>query len=331
MMLNPDWSPDSSIVASAANQELYTFDGALDWVRLCLKKTVEDLFRYEGETWDQYKTAGGMPLAKIDQENYLNSLAMGSVAEVDVDVDDDEDGNITASEVDKALKQWQLLRLHNLTDMTYEDYLRSFGVRSATVDLHRVEVLRVIREWTYPTNTINPANGAPSTAVSWSLQERADKDRYFKEPGFIFGVTVARPKIYFDKLTGAGVGLLAGALPWLPALQADWSDASLLEIAETAGPAPNIAGDGDSYWIDVRDLFIYGDQFVNHTDDSFANAVPLPGDDGQWRYPTEAIADALFVNAGDSGALYVKQDGIVSLSILGRQVDTTPGQPVQEA
>lgn len=331
MMLNPDWSPDSSIVASAANQELYTFDGALDWVRLCLKKTVEDLFRYEGETWDQYKTAGGMPLAKIDQENYLNSLAMGSVAEVDVDVDANEDSNITASEVDKALKQWQLLRLHNLTDMTYEDYLRSFGVRSATVDLHRVEVLRVIREWTYPTNTINPANGAPSTAVSWSLQERADKDRYFKEPGFIFGVTVARPKIYFDNLKGAGAGLLAGALPWLPALQADWSDASLLQIAESAGPVPNLDGTGDSYWIDVRDLFIYGDQFVNHTDDSFANAVPLPGDDGQWRYPTEAIADALFVNAGDSGALYVKQDGIVSLSILGRQVDTTPGQPVQEA
>lgn len=332
MMLNPEWTPDASLVATAQSQPLYTFDGGMKWVYLCLKKVVTDFFRNEGETWDQFKMADNTPIAMLNQENVLNSLILGgALDDIDIDVDENADSTITASEVDKALKQWQLLRLHNLTEMTYEDYLRTFGVRAPSVELHQPEVLRVIREWSYPTNSVNPADGKPSTAVSWSIQERADKDRYFKEPGFIFGVTVARPKVYLDNLKGAAVGHLAGAVPWLPAVLADDTSTSLVEVPETDGIAPNLAGAGTSYWIDIRDLFMYGDQYVNHTDDAFASSIALPTNAGVWRYPTEAMVDGLFVNAGGTGALHVKQDGIVSLSIAGQQVDTTPGTPVASA
>ena len=56
MMLDPEWTPDSSVVRTAASQPLYSFDGAIDWVKLCLEKVVDDHFRNESETWDQFKT-----------------------------------------------------------------------------------------------------------------------------------------------------------------------------------------------------------------------------------------------------------------------------------
>lgn len=327
MMLDPNWSSSGKgLTAGALSLPNYTYNGGMNWVALCLEKVVDDHFRNEGEAWDDFKLADGTPLAGLNQESYLNSLMMGALDDaIDVDVDLNADSVITAGEVDKALQQWQLLRMHNLTDMTYEDYLRTFGVRSASVELHRTEIIRVVREWTYPTNHIDPATGAPSSAASWSIQERADKDRYFKEPGFIFGVTVARPKVYLGNLKGAGVGMLEGALPWLPALLNQDTSISLRNFAEGTGPAPVIAGTGTDYWIDVRDLFMYGDQFVNHADAAFANQVAIPAASGNHRYVTEAIIDGLFVTDGTES---VKQDGVVSLSIAGRQVDTTPGTPV---
>lgn len=327
MMLDPNWSSAGrGVTAAAASVPLYTYSGGMDWVKLCLEKVVDDHFRNEGEAWDDFKLADGTPLAGLNQESYLNSLMLGSVQDDgEVNITVGEDDAIGASEIDKALQQWQLLRMHNLTEMSYEDYLRTFGVRSAAVELHKSEIIRVVREWSYPGNTIDPATGAPSSSVGWSIQERADKDRYFKEPGFIFGVTVARPKVYLSGLKGAGVGMLEGALPWLPAVLQQDANISLREFAEGSGPATGIAGTGDSYWIDVRDLFIYGDQFVNHADAGFANSVAIPSAAANHRYVTEAIIDGLFVS--ETGGS-IKQDGICSLSIAGRQTDTTPGTPV---
>lgn len=326
MMLDPNWtSAGKGLTSGAASVPLYTYAGGMDWVKLCLKKVVDDHFRNEGEAWNDFVLADGTPIAGLNQESYLNSFMLGSVQDADeVEIEVGGDDKIGASEIDKALQQWQLLRMHNLTDMTYEDYLRTFGVRSATVELHRTEIIRVIREWTYPTNHVDPATGAPTSAVSWSIQERADKDRYFKEPGFIFGVTVARPKVYLSGLKGAGVGMLEGALPWLPALLNEDTSISLREFEESKGPAPLVDGSHSSYWIDVRDLFIYGDQFVNHGDAAFANTMALPRVNGNHRYVQEEMIANLF--AGEN--LMIKHDGIVSLSIAGRQVDTTPGTPV---
>src|SRR3546814_10510072 len=98
--------------------------------------------------------------------------------------------------------QWEAMRSMQLTASTFEDWVKTFGVRvpkAEAEESHRPELLRYIREWSYPSNTINPADGTPSSAVSWSVAERADKDRFFSEPGFLFGCAVARPKVYFSK------------------------------------------------------------------------------------------------------------------------------------
>lgn len=77
----------------------------------------------------------------------------------------------TVEELHEAEKTWQLLRDSQLTDMDYHDWIRAYGVtpidtKSAEVkDLHRPELLRHIREWTYPTNTIDPVTGTPSSAA----------------------------------------------------------------------------------------------------------------------------------------------------------------------
>lgn len=325
MMLNPEFSMPVEMRSVAENRKLNTYAGAVDWTRLCLEKIVFDHFRNEGEEVNQF-TVDGLPSAGINQESFLNSLVMGEILDEDIDVDANADGTITASEVDQALRQWQLLRMHNLTEMSYEDWLRTYGVRASTVELHRTEIVRVIREWTYPTNTVNPETGAPTTAVSYSIQERADKDRYFKEPGFLVGVTVARPKVYLGNIKGSGVGMMDSALRWLPALMHEDHAISLARYEEGTGPLPVLDDTNNGYWIDVRDLLIYGDQFVNHTSDD-ANVISLPAADGNHRYATGAMADSLFAGDGKN----FRQDGIVTLAIAGRQVDTTPGTPVQPA
>ena len=57
--------------------------------------------------------------------------------------------------------------------------------------LFKPELITYSKEWTYPSNTIDTTSGAARSAVSWAVQLKADKDRYFKEPGFLVGVCVA--------------------------------------------------------------------------------------------------------------------------------------------
>jgi hypothetical protein len=77
----------------------------------------------------------------------------------------------------------------------------------------------------------------------------------------------------------------------------------------------------EDYWVDVRDLFLYGDQFVNFaltaTD---AGLVALPTAAMQKKYASATDADGLFTSA--SPANLVRADGVVNLTIAG----TTVGQ-----
>ena len=109
----------------------------------------------------------------------------------------------------------EYLRSNNLTEMTYEDYLRTFGVRAAEVVKESIpELLRYSKSWQYPSSTVDAVTGVPTSAVSWGISERLDKDRYFKQPGFIFGVSVARPKIYLGNQRGPAVHLMQDGISW---------------------------------------------------------------------------------------------------------------------
>ena len=107
---------------------------------------------------------------------------------------------------------------------------------------------------------------------------------------------------------------------WVPALMGENPETSLREFSNANGP---LTGTTNGYWVDVRDLFLYGDQFVNFslapTDDM---SVALPTAGMNKRYVASTDVDSIFVDAA-GGKNLVRQDGTARLSILGRQVDYT--------
>lgn len=327
MMITPG-TDVSSHKATAYDVDLYTPKGGMKWVEYCLDRVRDEYFRDEGEEGTTYEI-DGLPAAWIAQDAFYQSgvnAADFATSGYDLNVDLDSDTNITASEIEDSMRQWQLLRHSGVTDMSYEDYLASFGLRQPEViEPHRPELIRYVRKWTYPTNTVEPTTGVPSSAAVWSISERADKDRLFTEPGFVFGVTVARPKIYLSKQKGNAAALMDDAYRWLPALLHSDHAISWREVANGDGPFEDIT-DVDGYWIDVRDLLMHGDQFVNvdvGTATGFSS-IALPADDFQKRFPTLAMAQSLFTDQSPGTAQKIKYDGVVSLNILGTQRDTTP-------
>lgn len=316
---------DLSSYEEAADASHNHYGGTINWSKLCLQRVVEEYFRDEGDDWDAY-LHGGMPLAAVNAEGWTNSAALDDVyRQPDVDVDLNADDTIMASEVEQAMRTWQFMRANGLTEMDYEDYLRTFGIRVAAEEVHRPEILRYTREWTYPANTVGTSGdqfGVPASAVSWAIADRMDKDRFFKEPGFICGYSVTRPKVYFGNLDGNGVGMMKDALTWLPAILKDDPWTSLKKFAHDEGPLGTVVTDTDGYWVDVKDLLIYGDQFTNVGWQNVDNTVAVPDAslNNRW-YPDGTSIDGLFVDAAQNK---VRQDGIVNFNILGAQVDTTP-------
>ena len=327
MMLDMD--KDMSAYNEAAAPLYYHMAGRINWAKLCLKRITEEYFRNEDETWNA-NAIDGMPVVQINGDSVLNSAVLDDDFELPSDVavpivDTDTVAGadaVLASDIDAAMRTYMFQRANNMTSMDYEDWLATYGITPKPAENHRPELLRYIREWQYPSNTVNPADGVPSSAVSWAVAERADKDRFFREPGFLFGVTVARPKVYLRNQDGSVADTMQDAIAWHPAILRDDPWTSVRKFAETAGPF-SVVTDAGGYWLDLKDLLIYGDQFLNFAPAGVAtgNLVDLPTAGLNVRYPDGDDLNALFA---DAGANTVSQDGVVQLSILGAQADTTP-------
>lgn len=308
----------SATAAAAQSYPTYAFKGGQDYALACLQRIVEEWFRNESETWNT-ATIDNLPLAQVGDDTFLDSLVDDSVAPpAGNELQDFPDLTVMAT----YQAQYDRMRQMRFTSMTFEDWLESQGVHQKmdiAEDGLKPELVRYDREWVYPTNTVEPTTGVPVSAIVCSPAVRADKDRYFKEPGFLVGVCVSRPKVYLSKQVGAAVNALDQARLWLPELMSSEKYTSIkkhLSGASPDGPLGNTPTNG--YWIDYRDLFIYGDQFVNFdvaaAGDS--NAVALPTAALQKRYASATDADALFAAASPNNK--IRQDGVVSLKILGR-------------
>lgn len=323
MMLDLDHS--MSGYNEAANASYYHVGSSINWTKLCLKRIVEEYFRNEGEAWDGY-TINSMPAAKINLDSVWNSAVLNDdfIAPADEPLVVGGDDTIMASEVDKMMRTWQFQRANKLTEMDYDDWLATYGIAKRPEESHVPELLRYIREWQYPSNTVDPLTGTPSSAVSWAVAERGDKDRFFREPGFIVGVSIARPKVYLKNQDGNLVDWMNDGLAWLPAIMRDDPFTSVRKYTDTTGPAAGVVTDTDGYWIDIKDLFLEGDQFINVAPSTAGlNAVSIPSAGMASLYPTKSDVDGLFTGSTDA-ARVVTQDGVVQLSILGALTDTTP-------
>lgn len=325
MMLDP--TTDLSAYNQAALVEYYHAQASLSWVKECLKRVTEWYFRDEDEAWDGF-TIGNLPSAKRmigpdALDSAINDTDRAALADVNVDLD--LNSTITASEIDQAMFQWQLLRTQGMTNISYEDFLASYGVRPSQAELHAPELVRYVRDWQYPSSHIDPTDGSATSAVSWKIVERADKDRYFREPGFLFGVTVKRPKVYMSAQAGSLTDLMTDLYAWLPAVLHEQVNVSFRQLAANNvqfGGNGATGGNTDAVWVDLKDLFMYGEQFINFAlTETDAGLVALPTAGLEKRYASSTDADALFSSA--SPANQIREDGIVSLSIATTVEDTS--------
>jgi hypothetical protein len=310
---------DLTSVTAAAKVEHYHGGGTVDWVDQCQRAVIPHYFRDDGEAWD-VATVGNLPAAKINSNSWLDSAILDSA----MPGGETLAGGDTAQTTDLVLRQFELMRQMNLTTLTYEEFLRTFGVRAQLAEApNKPELLRYVRDWKYPANTIDPADGSAASAFSWAITERLDKDRFFAEPGFIYSCAIARPKVYLSKQVSTGASMLTDALTWLPAMMSHEPQTSLKKMAADAGPLAGFQGAGtEPYWVDVRDLLMYGDQFCNFAmTETDAGLVALPTAAMQKKYPLSADIDALFASAAPANL--VRTDGILSLQIAGSQVDHT--------
>lgn len=336
MVVDPEWDAVTAGITSNTPNPKHYFYGrnSINWVKQCLDAVVNYDFRKQ-ELDGTYKTweIDGLPIATINNENWTNSLLNAdAMEEIDQVVDPNVDGAedpLMASEVELAMQQYELLKMNGLIEMTYEDYLKTYGIRGRAVEKveeYHPELLRYVRDWQYPSNTVD-GEGNVSSAVSWSIAERIDKDRFFKEPGFIFGVTMSRPKVYLGNQVGAAVSMLDTIRTWLPKVLSDDPYVALKLFANGEGPmstgfsdtapAADDATPTQGYYADVRDLFLYGDQFVmNDT----AYTTPLPAKTGNLQFPVAADYANLFVS---ETARHTEQDGLISMVIAGSQRDFT--------
>ena len=199
MFVDPSNASILGTYGEAGNsQDFYNAKGAINWTKKALDRIVLTYFRDEDETVATAQTAAGVPIVQIRENTFLNSLT---------DKDDLPEGAAIAGasdmgDLDRLMDAFEQLRALGIANMTYEDWLRSQGIAIPVKDENKPELLARFAEFQYPSNTIDPSTGAPSSALSWVFRNSSKDRKFFKEPGFILGSSVTRPKVYFG---GPGV------------------------------------------------------------------------------------------------------------------------------
>lgn len=315
MMLDMSVSPTTETIARAATHGL-AGDNLI--VRQAYNVIINEFFRGDGESINA-ATATGLQKARVRLPGWWDSiLPDASLTTGFGGIGDDSIGAgfpalDQVGEVGKALEQWQTLRMLGVTNLEYDDWLRSFGVSIAAPMDDRPELLRYTREWQYPSSAVSVDATAQrvSSVLSWSITERIDKDRYFKEPGVIIGCVLARPKMYHNRRQ-SGVGMLSNALGWMTPLHSNSG-------YEHYAPVPGLTG----FSFDPRDLYNHGDQWVySAVGTPNIPEIAFPAD-GAFDYTTTAEDQAIFT---DGATGHIKMDATCALSIASQAIgaDITP-------
>jgi len=310
---------DVMATGSAAAHHYYNGKGH-DWLEPAMRVIVTEWFRRQGEAYNIAMSRTNRPMATLGIDSWMDSMYLTA------NRPGTTGGNLGATQVaqEEARLAWEYMRQMGWTRASYEDWLATYGVDlNLTEGRDRPELLRFLREWSYPTNVVDPTTGAPSSAFSFGSVERADKRRYFTEPGFVIGISVVRPKVYYGNQDSYAAAQLDRVHRWLPAIMAGDPAVSIVEQAETAGPLVD-TNQGNYVW-DVRDLYMHGDQYLDYVSGSTqSNVIDSPIDaSANHRYATEAIGNLLFVGTTDDHQRVFRTDGSIRLNIRGTQEDYT--------
>ena len=327
MLINPATSTTAIDTETAVTYHGFyatTGEPYLNFVEKCLKRVTEEYFRDAGETWNTNTVDTGIPQARVTPPGIWRSLtAAASVTFDDVQISTAGDDAFTLGELQAAYDEYEQLRQGAFVSMTFEDYLAQQGVRQPEQEeIHRPELIRYVRQWEYPVSAIDPTDGSAASAVQWSMSERIDKNRFFKEPGFILGVTVARPKMYLLGTAFNGVQLLSDYKKWLPSIMDDSPTASLVNIGDNK-LGVNWA-DANGVWVDVKDLFLYGDQLVTNITNPEINTYSANTTADTIKYVSSTNINALFAaGSPDTTNARIREDGICTFNIRTRSMVAT--------
>ena len=332
MFVDPNNAEITQGVEAANSQVWYTAKGGVNWLKLATKRVCETYFRDEGETMEAFALANGIPIVQHRQENFLDSLT-------DKDLMPEGDaiaGATTLQDLEELMNLYEQLRALNLADMSYEDWLRTNGISIPGKDENKPELLMRFSDFQYPSNHISTdaaTMGTPTSAVSFVFRNSNRDPKFFKEPGFIVGYSVLRPKVYFGGLAGSAAGFAKRAWDWMPNYLRAVPETTIKRFVLDTGPLGERTTDADAYWLDMRDELLYGDQFQNVkafadvAGDAANHLLALPvGSSIRWKYPTEAMITGFFV----SGTGNVQQDGYASFNIRGHEIDYTKSMTVAE-
>lgn len=314
----------------------YTPVGGVDFLKPALERIVEEYFRDEGETASSFQI-DNVPICQIygrGRSDAFDKLTLAAEYEDHrVDLDSDGDGTIhVGDEMNRAFQEWAAMHDAGVMDMTYEDWMATYGGRAPNtdvdrVDYHKPEDVAYARQFAYPTNTVEPTTGVPAVAVGWRVAHNLRKSYRFDEPGWLVVTQTVRPKVYLGNQIGSVASMMQSRDTWLPAILNAEQDVGHLVIPDDIGPLGGVIT-ADDYMLNVRDLLLYGEQFLNYAPDASAGFVALPAADTQRRYADATQAGKLFAVPADGR---FRADGMVSLSIMGRQKETTHNKVLYQA
>lgn len=321
----------ATLGVGANNRAYYQAKGGIDYLFRCVKSVTEHYFRDEGEAWNKTVTTDGVPMVQIKDQLWMDSLTDKDLMPQGPAIA----GATTAGDLDRLMDAFEQLRALGISNMTYEDWLRSHGIAVPNKDENKPELLARFSDFQYPSNTIDPATGVPTSALSWVFKNGHREPKFFKEPGFVIGLSVTRPKVYYSGLAGSLGSFMSRAWDWMPNYLSAMPETSLKYFTGDTGPLGDRTTAPDHYWTDMRDLLLYGDQFHNMQDfaavpvtNGANHMVPMPdGVNFDAKNITEAMVKEFFKTPASDH--FIRQDGYVSLSIKGAQRDHTVGNFAQ--
>lgn len=326
-------TPDASLAGLDTTAKGWTYHGSAglpDWLAMAMKPIVRTYFRTENGEWNDFliaPTVGdppAIPGAGLIGRSWLDTLSR----EADLPP-------ITGGGSDDYSDRWehyQNLRKQKLITMDFPEFLQSQGIivpeqlQQPLPEKRKPELLRFTRQFSYPSNTVNPDGSGTVSAVSWVVAERMDRAIFCDEPGFIVGVTCVRPKLYRGKQVATGCAYIRDARSLVPDLLED-APQEVLDVWTGGGGAIDTSTD---YVHDLSAVYSLGDQFV-------VGGVPsteLPDPTSIAKvYPRMADVDELFADLGDAEAnppvppsVYYRADGQAAFAITGRRhLATVPG------
>lgn len=306
-------------LADADSNRFFTAAGQIDWIRKAVERIHSAYFVHDGET---PRTIDGVPQVKLNNISWYQNM-MFKPADAPVPTTD-------ASDQYQHLQAWQMLQQMQMTELTYEKYLETYGVRSVRENVGDPEILRFSRSWTQPVNTIEPTTGAPSSAWAWSDEIKMDKPKRFDEPGFIVQIATVRPKMLQSNIAHSMLGNMWGFSDWYPSYNLQDPTAGVRSILGNDPVfAASAGGTGtDELIYDHRDILSHGEQFVNTDDHPYP--VPMSSgmsvasgsepEDNRGEYCTVGDVDDLFIGETNKVCYY---EGISSCVISGHVTDTT--------